>query len=155
MLVFDGLQILRKTAIGLSIMAFGVVCGQKTAPTKAIEQINSEDIIIQTSIEYFTYIKGLNMLTIDEIKYDMDDYYIIDIRRAEDYEKEHITGAINIIIPEIGKAIPKLPKNKPILIVCYSGEWASQVVGVLRLAGFDARALQGGYDEWQNTNKLG
>ncbi len=152
--MFDGLHILKMSAIGLSIMAFGVVCGQKIAPAQATEQVTKENIITQASIDYFTYINGLNMLSVEEIKDDIDDYYIIDIRRAIDYEKEHIIGAVNIIMPEIGKAIPKLPKDKALLIVCYTGEWASQVVGVLRLVGFDARVLQGGYAEWQNHKQL-
>ncbi|MGD9676837.1 MAG: rhodanese-like domain-containing protein [Vulcanibacillus sp.] len=144
----DGLKILKMTAIGLTIMALGVVFGQKIALVQADKIFNKENIITQASIEYFTYLKGINMLKAQEVKEDLENYYIVDLRRANDYNEGHIEGAVNIVMPEIGKAIPTLPKYKTLLLICYSGEWASQTAGILRMAGFDAKVLEGGYDAW-------
>ena len=38
----------------------------------------------------------------------------------------------------------KLPTDKTIVVYCYSGQTAGQVVAGLRLSGFDAVSLRGG-----------
>ena len=37
-----------------------------------------------------------------------------------------------------------LPKDKKIIVVCYTGQTAGQVVSILRLLGYDACSLKGG-----------
>lgn len=37
-----------------------------------------------------------------------------------------------------------LPKDKRIIVVCYTGQTAGQTVGILRLLGYDACSLMGG-----------
>lgn len=73
---------------------------------------------------------------------------ILDIRSAKDYEKEHIKGAVNA--PWGGTAIadilPKIPKDKPLYIYCYSGQTAGQTIHILNLAGFDARSVNLGFN---------
>jgi rhodanese-related sulfurtransferase len=37
-----------------------------------------------------------------------------------------------------------LPKDKTIVVYCYTGQTAGQTVGILRLLGYDAVSLNGG-----------
>lgn len=74
-----------------------------------------------------------------------EDIFILSVRKAEDYAKGHIKGAINI---PFGKTmlndLSKLPKNKKIVVYCYTGQTAGQAVASLRLLGYDAVSLNGG-----------
>lgn len=69
----------------------------------------------------------------------------LDVRKAEDFNKGHIEGAINI---PFGKGMETqfstLPTDKTIIVYCYTGQTAGQTVAGLRLLGYDAVSLNAG-----------
>ncbi|MBN2875125.1 MAG: sulfurtransferase [Spirochaetales bacterium] len=69
----------------------------------------------------------------------------VSVRSAADYAKGHIKGAINV---PWGKGMqtkfPALPRNKKLIVYCYTGQTAGQTVAALRLLGYDAVSLRGG-----------
>lgn len=76
--------------------------------------------------------------------------YIIDIRTADEFAAGHIVDAhrvdLNNILIEAAKA------DKPILVVCKSGQTATHAVALLRLSGYaDAVALKWGMSGWNST----
>ncbi len=73
-------------------------------------------------------------------------YFILDTRRPEEFAKGHIEGATNIFWLDVLKpqSLRKLPRDQRIIIACYVGHTASQVMVLLRLLGFDVRALKFG-----------
>lgn len=74
-----------------------------------------------------------------------DDYVILSVRRAEDYAAGHIKGAINIPFGAgMQEGFADLPKDKKIIVYCYTGQTASQVTGILRLLGYEAYNMQFG-----------
>ena len=80
----------------------------------------------------------------------------IDIRKAEDYANGHIPGAINMPGTSIFTAenLAKLPKDKQIVLNCYSGQTASQSVSALRMMGYDAYNLLYGVPSWGTNDKV-
>jgi rhodanese-related sulfurtransferase len=99
------------------------------------------------------YVKGTekdwNYITPEELKKDLDrgkKHFILDVRKPEDYEKEHIPGAINIFWLDLFSAdnLKKLPRDKKIVVVCYVGHTSSQAVVLLKLIGFEAMGLKFG-----------
>lgn len=79
-----------------------------------------------------------------------EDMQIVSIRKAEDYAKGHIEGAINIPFEEVHKHFSEFSKDKPVYVYCYSGQTAGQTVAILRLLGIDAKSLKSGFDKgWQ------
>jgi len=69
----------------------------------------------------------------------------LSVRKAEDYAKGHIEGAINIpFATGMEQQFGMLPKDKKIVVYCYSGQTAGQVVAVLRLLGYDAVSMHSG-----------
>ncbi len=71
--------------------------------------------------------------------------YILSIRSAEDFAKGHIKGATQMNFgKDMHKNFGTLPKDKTIIVYCYTGQTAGQTVAALRLLGFDAYSLKGG-----------
>ncbi|MGE5605438.1 MAG: rhodanese-like domain-containing protein, partial [Bacteroidota bacterium] len=56
----------------------------------------------------------------------------------------HIPGAYNIPFKQIGQNLELLPKDKTIIVYCYTGQTGGQTAALLNIAGFDARSLNGG-----------
>lgn len=84
----------------------------------------------------------------DNLKAMMDageDFHLLSIRSAKDFAQSHIEGAANLpwgAGMELG--FDALPKDKPVVVYCYSGQTAGQTVAGLRLLGVDAVSLNGG-----------
>lgn len=71
--------------------------------------------------------------------------YILSVRKAEDYLKGHIEGAMNIPFGKgMEASFASLPKDKKIVVYCYTGQTAGQVTAGLRLMGYDAVSLNAG-----------
>ena len=79
-------------------------------------------------------------------KMDRSKIFVLDVRKPEDYKKMHIMGSINIFWLDLMKPenLAKLPKDKKIIIICYVGHTASQILVLLKLLGYDAVVLKFG-----------
>lgn len=74
-----------------------------------------------------------------------EDIFVLDIRQPDVYEKGHIKGAVNAPWgTAISDNLDKLPKDKPIMVYCYTGQTAGQTVAGLKMLGYDAVSLNGG-----------
>lgn len=75
-------------------------------------------------------------------------YYIIDIRSSTDYAANHIEGAKNVSFSNI-LAEGTAAGNKPVLVVCYTGQTACYATALMRLYGFsNTQALKWGMSGW-------
>lgn len=71
--------------------------------------------------------------------------YILSIRSEKDYNEGHIAGAgLLEYAAGMEQGFGDLPKDKTIVVYCYSGQTAGQTTAALRLLGFDAVSLNGG-----------
>ncbi len=78
----------------------------------------------------------------------LDTYYVIDIRSAEDFAAGHIPGAVNSTLGDVLTAAGN-SGGKPIIVACYSGQTAGHAVLALRLSGYsDAKVLKWGMCSW-------
>lgn len=84
-------------------------------------------------------------------------YHIIDIRSTTDYASGHLDGAVNIA-PVEGDLSGVLTEatnagDKPILVVCYSGQQACFTTSCLRMYGYsNAQALKWGMSGWTSED---
>ncbi len=108
--------------------------------------VEPAEVAFEAAKTYFEKADGKNMISLEkalEIA-EAGDSLILDIRSAEDYAKGHLKGAVNIPFVEVVKFLDQLPRERRIVVACYSGQTAGQIVGSLRLAGFNAYSLSGG-----------
>jgi rhodanese-related sulfurtransferase len=85
-----------------------------------------------------------------------NDPTIISLRSAEDYAKGHIAGAVwmdvkTLFTPE---GLATLPPEKDVVVVCYTGQSASQVTAALNMLGYDAYALMFGMSSWTSDPEV-
>ena len=127
--------------LGLSVTAFAA------DPTAAA---------YEAAKTYFETAEGKNMLALDKVLEiaETGEALILDIRGAEDYAKGHIKGAVNIPFVEVVNYVEQLPRDKQIIVACYSGQTAGQIVGSLQLGGFNAYSLSGGMGSVTETTPL-
>lgn len=84
-----------------------------------------------------------------------NDPFILDIRDTADYETGHIPGSVNIPFKSVltTENLSRLPKNRQIVVVCYTGHTASQITALLNVVGYDAIALKFGFEGWKVSGK--
>ena len=75
------------------------------------------------------------------------DYFLIDLRTAKEFKKMHVKGAKNIFWTDIldEKNLKKLPRDKPIFLICYVGHTSSQVLTLLKMLGYNVTSIKYGY----------
>ena len=91
--------------------------------------------------------------SVDPLTSTLPGYHVFDIRPATDFAAGHIKNAINVALKDVVKTAANY-KDKPICVVCFTGQTAGQAVMALRLSGFpDAVVLKWGMAGWNSTYK--
>lgn len=73
---------------------------------------------------------------------------LIDVRTAEEFESGYIPGAINISLQELQQKMNRIPKDKPVIIYCRSGNRSAFATNILMQAGYTEVYDLGGIIDW-------
>ena len=95
-------------------------------------------------------------ISIDEFRsyLDNDGVQIIDVRGASEYKTGHIEGAENIFVGTLADEIPKVDKDKQVIIHCQVGGRAAIAESVLARNGVkDVKVYVGGMSEWSSKKE--
>ena len=138
---------------------YPVFIGEEIGDLATANLADSGDVILTATNEFLNSGKS-TMITAEALYNNLNDNYasndpfILSIRSTEQYDNGHIPGAVNIPFRSVftGENISKLPMNKKIVVVCYTGHTASQVTSMLNVMGYDAVCLKWGMCSW-TTNK--
>ena len=116
-----------------------------TTPQTPVAE-TSEFEVVKNAVAAYLPDKAGNMKASDlQMKIaEGDAPYIVSVRKAEDYAKGHIPGAVNIKFSEL----TTLPKDKEILVYCYTGQSASMAATVLGVLDYDVQNLLHGMSSW-------
>lgn len=77
---------------------------------------------------------------------------VVDVRSPDQYEKEHIPGAVNIPLSQLESKLSELPRNRPIIVYCGSSRCTASLKAARLLAekGFDnVYRYVGGLADWK------
>lgn len=83
--------------------------------------------------------------TIDELQEDTRDKQIIDLRSEDDFEKETYPGAMNLYWEELGERVDEITKDKPVYLICYTGQKSDEIAQDLQEQGYETYSVEGGY----------
>ena len=86
--------------------------------------------------------------TIEELEQDAREKLVIDMRSAAEYEKETYPGAVNIDKDDFEQHIEELPKDKPIYLLCYTGQKSDEIAETISEQGYEIYSIDGGYRSW-------
>ena len=76
-------------------------------------------------------------------------YSVVDAREPQDYDAGHLKGAISGSADTIAEKLAELPKERPVLTYCYSGNRAFAVATKLADAGYTVINSLDGTKEYQ------
>ncbi|PKM81651.1 MAG: hypothetical protein CVU89_07805 [Firmicutes bacterium HGW-Firmicutes-14] len=120
----------------------------------------TEDIIIAQTENYLTSDRAPTIsaqeVYEEAVMGQNPDYFLLSVRKAEDYAKGHLPGAVNIPYGQLAKEenLKKLPAGKKIVVICYTGHTASYAAMFLNQLGYDAYAMKFGMTGWTSDEKV-
>ena len=81
--------------------------------------------------------------------------FIIDLMGSEEFAANHIPGAVNIPVEELGNHISEIPKDKTVVVACRMGLKKSDIsLEQLQNYGFaQAKKVTGGTSCWFENQK--
>ena len=95
------------------------------------------------------WVKPASAINVDMTDYSVPGYYVIDLRKPDDFNDGHIKGAHNTGLADVLTEAENAG-GTPILVVCYTGQTAARAVGALRLMNFEAYSLKWGMSGWHS-----
>jgi rhodanese-related sulfurtransferase len=78
-----------------------------------------------------------------------EEFLLIDNRRADEYEAGYVDGAVNIPLEEMMSRLDEIDQDAEIIVYCRSGVRGMIGTLALRMLGYDALNMSGGYLGWQ------
>lgn len=76
---------------------------------------------------------------------------LIDVRETHEWKMGHARSAVHIPLGALSERTSRIPKGKPVVVVCATGSRSNQGAAALRAAGFEATSLSGGMYAWQTA----
>ena len=78
---------------------------------------------------------------------------VIDVREPAEYRDGHLPGAVNIPMSQLIARMGEIDRDRPLYVVCASGNRSSAMTDVLTAAGFDATNVAGGTSAWVRSGR--
>ena len=107
------------------------------------------------SIEYEeTAIDSISTKQLKEkIEAENGTFTILDLREPDEVLIHPINDALNIPFSKVSSNLDEVPKDKPVFVICRTGDFSEQVTEILIDRGYEAYNVTGGYDEYRKLNE--
>ncbi|PNQ80705.1 MULTISPECIES: metalloregulator ArsR/SmtB family transcription factor [Paenibacillus] len=108
--------------------------------------------------DFLNNLDNVQTLTMDEVreKINNDSIILVDLRPKEEYDMDHIAGAISVPMEELDALIREIPKNTEIIAYCRGPlcVYSALATQKLQSEGFTAFRMEEGLNEWQEHFQL-
>ena len=86
-----------------------------------------------------------------------EDIFLLDVREPDELLRSKIEGSVNIPLAEIFKQdrIGEIPTDKPVVVICGSGNRATIATYTLAQEDIDFQVLEGGINAWNSFQESG
>lgn len=76
--------------------------------------------------------------------------FILDVREHSEWDEYHVPGSSLIPLKQLPQRLAELPKDKPIVVVCRSGNRSQEGRDILKQGGFEnVTSMAGGLLQWR------
>ena len=86
--------------------------------------------------------------TIQALIEDAGEKLVIDIRSEEDYKRETYPGAIHIFHKDFMDELDRVPKDRPVYLICYTGQKSDDIAEELSGQGYEIYSIDGGFHSY-------
>lgn len=137
---------IRNTALAVVLSTMLVACGGDSADTAQVKLLD----VAQAAA------RGSDRVSAEELaRWIVErraDFMLIDVRSASDFQAGAIGEAENLRVAELlsEDLLATLPGDRKLVLYSNGAEQSAKAATLLRVAGFDARVLAGGYNAWQS-----
>jgi rhodanese-related sulfurtransferase len=75
---------------------------------------------------------------------------ILDVREPYEWEAGHVEGSVHVPLARImaGRAEGEVVTDRPVLVICRSGNRSELAALMLQARGIDAHNVEGGLEDW-------
>ncbi|MDV6376549.1 rhodanese-like domain-containing protein [Deinococcus arenicola] len=88
-------------------------------------------------------------VTVGELKTVLDSgAYLLDVRTPAEFAEGHIASAINLPLDQVEARANEVPADRPVYVICRSGNRSAQASAILSKVGRDVRNVGGGMNDW-------
>ncbi|MBP5361578.1 MAG: rhodanese-like domain-containing protein [Ruminococcus sp.] len=70
---------------------------------------------------------------------------LLDIRSKEEFELNGFAGSVNVPFDSISSGLSQLPKDKPVYVLCRTGDLSAEVTEILEDRGYNVYNIEGGF----------
>jgi len=87
-----------------------------------------------------------------EVSEHLSEVQIVDVREQYEFDAGRIDGAVHIPLNPLmgGAGDDLLDKDKPVVVVCRSGNRSELGMLMLKARGYEAHNLEGGMEAWEH-----
>ncbi|MFR9777610.1 rhodanese-like domain-containing protein [Micromonospora sp. MS34] len=78
---------------------------------------------------------------------------VVDVREPFEYVEGHVPGARSVPLAQLPTVVGDLPRNRPVYVICASGNRSLAGAQFLARAGVDARSVGGGTGGWVRSGR--
>lgn len=78
---------------------------------------------------------------------------VLDVREPAEFREGHVPGATNIPMGQLTARLGEIDRNRPVHVVCASGNRSSAMADLLTANGFDAINVAGGTSAWIRSGR--
>lgn len=78
------------------------------------------------------------------------DITIVDVREPDEVLIHEIDGAVNLPLSSFPKGLDDLVQDKPVYVICRTGDFSEQVAEILAERGYEAYNVEGGFQAYRS-----
>ncbi len=129
-------QVFIVTIIMLLALAAIAGCGSAAAPAASVSNaVLPSEVSVQ-----------------DAAKLRDEGAFVLDVREPSEWNEFHIPNTTLIPLGQLETRVSEIPKDKPIVVVCRSGNRSAVGRDILKQAGFkNVTSVDGGVTEWRRA----
>ena len=92
-----------------------------------------------------------NITATDFAAFDFSKITIVDLREPDEVLVKGFDGAVNIPFSEFYSKLDEIPKDKPVYVICRTGDFSEEIAEILDDRGYEAYNVEGGFDAYQKA----